>query len=88
MEQKQGFRSGRGTTDWIYIVKCIYQITDKMKKPAYVLFIDLAAAFDKEDRDLMFKTVLQRLTKDLHSTDPANGITMFTYSNRTSSNSG
>ena len=87
MEQKQGFRSGRGTTDWIYIVKCIYQIIDKMKKPAYALFIDLAAAFDNVDRDLMFKIVLQRLTSQ-YSTDPADGIAMFTYSNRTSSNSG
>ena len=60
-EQQQDFISGRGTTDEIYIVKCIHQITDKMKKPSYALFIDLTKAFDHVDRDLMFKTVSQRL---------------------------
>ena len=34
----------------------------KIKNYAYVLFIDLAAAFHHVDRDLMFKTVCQRLT--------------------------
>ena len=33
-----------------------------MKKPAYALFIDLAAAFDHVDRKLMFETVRQRLS--------------------------
>ena len=33
-DQQQGFRAGRGTTDGIYILKRIHQITDDMKKPA------------------------------------------------------
>ena len=45
-EQQQNFRSGRGTADGIYIVKCVHQITDKIKKPSYALFIDLVVAFD------------------------------------------
>ena len=61
MDQQQGFRSGRGTTDGIYIIKRIHQITDNMKKPVYALFIDLTAAFDHVNRKLMFKTLNQRL---------------------------
>ena len=61
MDQQQGFRSGRGTTDGIYKIKRIHQITDKMKKPAYALFIDLAAAFNHVNSILMFKKLSQRL---------------------------
>ena len=62
MDQQQGFRSGRGTTDGIYILKRIHQITDKMKRPTNVLFIDLASAFDHVDRKLMFQTIYCRLS--------------------------
>lgn len=50
MEQQKGFRFGTNTTDGIYIVKCIHQITDKIKKSVNALFIDLAAVFKKGDR--------------------------------------
>ena len=50
LDQQQGFRSGRGTTDGIFIAKRIQQVTDKMKKPAYILFVDLSAAFDHIER--------------------------------------
>jgi len=33
-----------------------------MKKPAYALFIDLTAAFDHVNRDLMFETVRKRMS--------------------------
>ena len=46
LDQQQGFRQGRGTTDGIYIIKRAQQITEKMKIPAFVLFVDLTAAFD------------------------------------------
>ena len=62
MDQQQGFRSGRGTTDAIYIIKRIHEITDKMKKPVYVLFVDLASAFDHVDRKLLFTTIRHRLS--------------------------
>ena len=52
-EQQESFRSGTSTTDGIHIVKCKHEITDKMEKPAYTLFIDLTAAFNNRDRDLM-----------------------------------
>lgn len=54
--------SGRGTTDGIYIVKCIHQITDKMKNLADALLINLVAALDYVNKDVMFKTDFQRFT--------------------------
>ena len=60
LDQQQGFRSGRGTADGIYITKRIQQITDKMKKPTYILFVDLTAAFDHVVRKWLFKSIYQR----------------------------
>ena len=67
LDQQQGFRTGRGTIDGIYIAKCIHQVTDKMKKPVYAFFIDLTAAFDHIERNWMFKTIHQRLHRDTDS---------------------
>ena len=61
LEQQQGFRSGRGTTDGIYIIKRIHQISDQMKRPVYTLFIDLTAAFDHVPRKWMFKVLKKRV---------------------------
>ena len=51
MDQQQGFCSGRGTPDGIYITKRIQQITDSIKKPVFVLFVDLSSAFDHVIRE-------------------------------------
>ena len=60
LDQQQGFRSTRGTTDGIFVAKCVQQITSKMKKPTYVLFVDLTAAFDHVERSWLFKTLRYR----------------------------
>ena len=60
LDQQQGFRSARGTTDDIFVAKSVQQITSKMKKPTYVLFIDLTAAFDHVERSWLFKTLQYR----------------------------
>ena len=60
MDQQQGFRSGRGTSDGIYITKRIQQITDSIKKPVFVLFVDLSSAFDHVTREWLFKSISQR----------------------------
>ena len=75
MEQKQGFRSGRGTADEIFKVKCIHQITDKMKKLSYTLFIDHIAEFNHLDRDLIHSLHIK------YETDPADEITIHTNNN-------
>ena len=61
LDQQQGFRMGRGTTDGIFIVKRMHQITNQMKKPVYALFIDLTAAFDHIERKWMFKSIHKRV---------------------------
>ena len=60
-DNQQGFRSGRGTTDGIYIAKKIHQITDQKKSLVYALFVDLTAAFDHIPREMMFETIKKRL---------------------------
>ena len=64
LDQQQGFRCGRGTTDGIFIVKSLQQITNKMKKPTYLLFVDLTAAFDHVERDWLFQTIRSRFKSD------------------------
>ena len=64
LEQQQGFRAGRGTTDEISIAKRVQQITDKMKKPVFLLFVDLTAAFDHVEREWLFKTIYQRFSNN------------------------
>ena len=63
VDQQQGFRSARGTTDGIFVAKRVQQITDKMKMPAPILFVDLTAAFDHVERSWLFKTIEKRFPK-------------------------
>ena len=63
-DQQQGFRGGRGTTDGTYHLKIIHQITASMKKPSYLVFIDLTAAFDHVIRPWLFESIQQRISSD------------------------
>ena len=60
LDQQQGFRQARGTTDGIFIVKSVQQITRKMKKNSNLLFVDLSSAFDHVDRNWLFQTLRKR----------------------------
>ena len=60
-DNQNGFRSGRGTVDGIYITKRVQQITDQMETPLCILFVDLTAAFDHVVRAWLFKSIYQRL---------------------------
>ena len=60
LDQQQGFRQGRGTTDGIYIIKRMQKISNLIKKPVYALFIDLTAAFDHINRGWLFTSIRQR----------------------------
>ena len=68
LDQQQGFRSARGTTDGIFVAKSIQQITNKMEKPTYLLFVDLTAAFDHVERSWLFKTIKKRLPSEFDLT--------------------
>jgi len=64
LDNQQGFRSGRGTTDGIYMAKRVQQITHSMKKKAFLLFVDLSAAFDHVQRSWLFKSIMSRFPSD------------------------
>ena len=64
LDQQQGIRSGRGTTDGIFITKRMQQVADKTRKPVYLLFVDLTAAFDHINRKWLFKTIKARFSRD------------------------
>ena len=67
-DQQQGFRRGRGTAEGIYLLKRLQQISKNRKKPCYVLFVDLSAAFDHVNRHWMFLTISQRLSANENKT--------------------
>ena len=48
-----GFRSGRGTTDAIFIVRQLQEKYREKKKDLYFAFIDLEKAFDRMPRSIM-----------------------------------
>ena len=60
LDQQQGFRSGRGTTDGIYRIKRIQQLSKRMRKPIFAIFVDLSAAFDHVDRKWLLHSIKQR----------------------------
>ena len=41
-----------GTTDGIYSMKRIHQISNRKKQPLYLLFVDLTAAFDRISKEI------------------------------------
>ena len=53
-----GFRSNRSTTDAIFILQNAINLSSK---PLYLCFIDLKAAYDWIDRDMLFKILEIRL---------------------------
>ena len=61
LDQQQGFRKGRGTTDGIFIAKSLQQMAKKTGKEVNVLFVDLSAAFDHVNRRWLFRSIKQRL---------------------------
>ena len=60
LDNQQGFRSGRGTSEATYIVKRMLQISHITKNPSHLPFIDLGAAFDHVNRKWLFKSLKQR----------------------------
>ena len=68
LDQQQGFRAARRTTDGIFVAKSVQQITCKMKEPTCVLFVDLSAAFDHVERKWLFKMLSMRYPKGTDQT--------------------
>lgn len=64
LDEQNGFRKNRGTTDGIYPIKRVQQITNRKKHPLYLLFVDLSAAFDNIPRAWLFNSIKLRFPID------------------------
>ncbi|XP_066928505.1 uncharacterized protein [Clytia hemisphaerica] len=61
-DEQNGFRKDRGTTDGIYTIKRIQQISNRKQQPLYLMFVDLTAAFDHIPRKWLFDSIRLRFT--------------------------
>ena len=59
-DHQNGFRKNRGTTDGIYTIKRVQQISNRKKQPVFLLFVDLSAAFDHIPRRWLFESISLR----------------------------
>ena len=59
-DEQNGFRKDRGTTDGIYTIKRIQQISSRKRQPFFLLFVDLTAAFDHIPRKWLFDSIALR----------------------------
>ena len=59
------------------------QITNKMRKKAYLLFVDLSSAFDHVERKWLFDTIKQRYKN--HKLDPIIKLLESLYAHTTTS---
>ena len=64
-----GFRSGVGCNDAIYMAKQLQEISSIAQKSMYVCFIDLTAAFDHVNRNILFQTIRNRLATNQVTTN-------------------
>ena len=64
-----GFRSGVGCNDAIYMAKQLQEISSIAQRSMYICFIDLTAAFDHVNRNLLFKSIRNRLATNQVSTN-------------------
>ena len=64
-----GFRSGTGCNDGIYMLKQLQDISSLSQRKLYICFVDLTAAFDHINRDLLFKTIRNRLPANQATTN-------------------
>ena len=95
-ETQCGFRSGRGTTGMIFALRMIMEIARVKQHPVYVLFVDLAKAYDSVHREALCK-VLERkgvparliaLTREFYTGKEARVSVEGTLSNSFSLNTG
>ena len=58
-EEQSGFRPNRSTTDMMFVIRRLQELTRKKQVPLYECFIDLTKAYDSVDRILLW-TVFAR----------------------------
>ena len=58
-EEQSGFRPNHSTTDTVFMIRRLQEVTQKKRIPPYICFIDLTKAYNSVDRTLIW-TVLAR----------------------------
>ena len=69
MRSQFGFRSGMGCPDAIYMIKQLQEVAYVSNRSLYVCFVDLSAAFDHINREMLFKSVRNRLAANQITTN-------------------
>ena len=59
-DKQNGFRQNYSTATGVLTNKLLHNIVNKKKQMAFLLFVDLSAAFDKLNRDFLWKTIKLR----------------------------
>lgn len=59
-DKQNGFRQNYSTATGVLPNKLVHNIVNKKKQMAFLLFVDLTAAFDKLNRDFLWKTIKLR----------------------------
>ena len=59
-DKQNGFRQNYSTATGVLTNKLVHNIVNKKKQMAFLLFVDLSAAFDKLNRDFLWKTIKLR----------------------------
>ena len=72
-EGQAGFRKGRSTTDNIYILNHIVQRAKMRNKRIYSMFVDLKAAFDTVDREILWE-ILEEMGISVYIIERLKGI--------------
>ena len=67
-DNQYGFRKGVGCNDAVYVVKQLQEIASVSQRELYICFIDLSAAFDHINREMLFKTIKNRLPESSTTT--------------------
>ena len=59
-EEQSGFRKGRSCTDNTFILKQIIEKHREFNKETHIAFVDLEKAFDRVDRNVLWKILQDR----------------------------
>ncbi len=59
-ESQHGFRPDRSTVDAIFVSRLLSSSSPEIQRPLYKCFVDLTKAYDKVDRDTLWKVLLLR----------------------------
>ena len=66
-DKQNDFRQNYTTATGVLTNKLVHNIVNKKRQMAFLLFVDLSAAFDKLNRDFLWKTINVRFKPDTNT---------------------